>query len=77
MDVVVPRKNLKPGVRRALDRAVQIGATTGVRVLPTQDGYHFVGSTETKAAEGLSKGYRRKGPVRLGLMNHLGLKLEK
>ena len=76
MDAILQSKHLKPGVRRALKRVSTTGNAGGVRVVPMKGGF-LLQSTETiKPNPSKSAGYRREGPVRIGVMGHLGLKLD-
>ena len=76
MDTVLKDQDLQSGVRRALDRAARVGAAAGVRVVPMKDGYVLQSVSSKKPEANAPTGYRRKGPVRLALMGHLGLKLD-
>lgn len=74
MDIELKTKDLSPEVREALDRVADSSESEGVRIVPIKDGYRLIPLTKT--SERTAKGYRRKGPVRLGHKKHLGLKLE-
>jgi hypothetical protein len=76
MDAVLQTKHLKPGLRRALKRAVTTGETGGVRVVPIKGGFRVNASKTIKPNASGAVGYRRRGPVRIGVMGHLGLKLD-
>ena len=76
MDTVLKDHDLQSGVRRALDRAARVGAAPGVRVVPMKNGYVLQSVSSRKSGANARLGYRRQGPARLGLMGHLGLKLD-
>jgi hypothetical protein len=76
MDTVLKDRDLQSGLRRALDRAALVGASPGVRVVPMKDGYLLQSLPSIKSDASSQLGYRRKGPARLGVMGHLGLKLD-
>ena len=76
MDTVLKDDDLQSGVRRALDRASRVEAAPSVRVVPMKDDYVLQSVSSKKPEANAPTGYRRKGPVRLGLMGHRGLKLD-
>jgi hypothetical protein len=76
MDTVLKDDDLRSGLRRALDRVAQVGPSPGVRVVPMKDGYLLQSLPSVKSDANSPSGYRRKGPARLGVMGHLGLKLD-
>jgi hypothetical protein len=76
MDAIIQSKHLNPAVRRALKNASTIAETGGLRVVPMKGGFRLQSSETIKSSPSASAGYRRNGPVRIGVMGHLGLKLD-
>jgi hypothetical protein len=76
MDLVLQSKYLKPAVRRALKFASTLGDTNGVRVVSVKGGFRLQSTYAMTTNAPVSTGYRRAGPIRLGVMAHLSLKLD-
>jgi len=76
MDTILKDTDLQPGLRRALDRAAAVERAVGVRVVTMKGGYRLQSIQPVKSDAGAPAGYRRKGPVHLGVMGHLNLKLD-
>jgi hypothetical protein len=76
MDTVIQSKHLKPGVRRAMKSASLMAETSGVRVVAVKGGFRLQSSETTEPDPSASAGPARNGHRRIGVMAHLGLKLD-
>jgi hypothetical protein len=76
MDAVIQSKHLSAAVRRALKSASTLADTGGVRVVSMKGGFRLQSTDTFKSDASASAGQRRKGPGRIGVMEHLGLTLD-